>query len=276
MLMSDRSKVEKRAEKMMRAYEEESLMLEKRSEEFEVIEEVFDRPTLEAIYKLMQKKVIDKIYGVVKSGKEARIYHGRGFNGEELALKIYLTTTSEFRKGMFKYIDGDPRFKKVKKDVRGKNNIIYAWTKKEFSNLSLARDAGVRVPNPIAFYRNVLVMSFIGGGGVPAPLLKEVELLNPGGFYQSLLDNVRLLYSKAGLVHGDLSEYNIMVLDDSPVIFDVSQAVLKSHPLSDELLLRDVERINFYFDRLGVDTYRVEDIERWVKGGAKVLHKNPS
>lgn len=273
--MSDRSKAEKKAEQRMRTYEEESLMLEKWSEEFEVIEEVFDRATLEAVYKLMQKKVIDKIFGVVKSGKEARIYYGWDLEGKELALKIYLTTTSEFKRGMFKYIDGDPRFKHVKKDVRGKDNIVYAWTKKEFSNLNLARDAGVNVPKPIAFYRNVLVMSFIGRDGVPAPLLKEAELLNPEEFYKSLLNDVRLLYSKAGLVHGDLSEYNIMVLDDSPIIFDVSQAVLKSHPLSGELLLRDVERINFYFSKLGVETYDVEDIERWVRGGTKILHKNP-
>lgn len=274
--MTDRFDAENKADRKMRSYEENSLMLERRSEEFEVVEEVFDRPTLEAIYKLMKGKVIDKIYGVVKSGKEARIYYGRGPRGEELALKIYLTKTSEFRKGMFKYINGDPRFKHVKRDVKGKDNLIYAWTKKEFSNLKLALDAGVKVPVPIAFYRNVLVMSFIGRDGFPAPLLKEVELLNPGGFYQQLLEEVKLLYSKAGLVHGDLSEYNVMVFEDSPVIFDISQAVLKSHPLSSDLLLRDIERLNLYFSKLGVETYEIETIERWVRRGAEVLHEDPS
>jgi RIO kinase 1 len=265
--LSERDQLEEMEEEVRR-YEEESLMKEKRSEEFEVIEEVFDRLTLEGIYKLMKRGVIDRIYGVIKAGKEGRIYWGLTPQEEEVAIKIYYTTTAEFRRGMLKYIEGDPRFKRVRKDPR---RLIYTWTRKEFKNLKRAEKAGVNVPKPHAFYRNILVMGFIGHDGVPAPLLREVMPKDPEEFYHRLLREVRLLYIEAGLVHGDLSEYNIMVWEEKPVIFDISQAVLLDHPLSDQLLRRDLVNINTYFSELGVDVLGVEEVERWVRGGAEDL-----
>ena len=266
--MSDRERIEKRAENLERRREEETLMLQKRQEEFKVIEEVFDRPTLQGVYKLFQQKVIDRIHGVVKAGKEARIYWGQDPEGAELAIKIYYTSTAEFRKGMMQYIQGDPRFKRVRKSPRG---IIYTWTQKEYKNLQLVEEAGVKAPRPIAFNRNILVMTFIGTDGVPAPLLREVDPLNPEDFYRKLLDDVKALYEKARIVHGDLSEYNIMVWEENPVIFDVSQAMLTSHPLSDTLIQRDITNINSYFGRLGVETQDQEKLEQWIKGEPEEL-----
>mgnify|MGYP001035980991 CR=1 FL=1 len=267
--MSDREHIERGADAIERRYEEESLMLEKRSEEFKVIEEVFDRPTLEGVYKLMRRGTIDRIHGAIKAGKEGRIYWGEGPEGAELAIKIYYTATADFRRGMLKYIHGDPRFKRVRRDPR---SIIYTWTQKEFKNLQRAEEAGVNAPRPIAFYRNILVMSFIGSDGLPAPLLREIELVDPEAFYRLLLREMRLLYTGAGLVHGDLSEYNIMVWEDAPVIFDVSQAVLKVHPLSDALIRRDIGNVNAYFRRLRVEVADAERMERWVRGGAEDIY----
>ncbi len=266
--MSDSERFDKNADEIARRYEEESLMLEKRSEEFKVIEEVFDRLTLEGIYKLMHRRSIDTIHGVVKAGKEARIYWGQNPEAEELAIKIYYTSTADFRKGMLKYIEGDPRFRRVRRDPR---SIIYTWTQKEFKNLKLAEEAGIDSPKPKAFYRNILVMSFIGSDGVPAPLLREVTPTDPEAFYRQLLNQMRRLYTRVQLVHGDLSEYNIMVWEDSPVIFDISQAVLIAHPMSDMLIQRDIENVNFYFRRLGVDVVNNDTVEDWVKGGAEDL-----
>lgn len=271
--MAGRRSIEREAEGRLRRYEEESLMLEKREEEFEVFEEVFDRPTLEGLYKLMRRGVIDKIYGVVKAGKEGRIYWGKDPRGAELAVKIYYTVTGEFRQGMMRYIEGDPRFKRVRRDPRG---LVYTWTQKEFKNLKLAEEAGVNVPKPIECFRNILVMSFIGVDGVPAPLLREAELQDPDRFYRMLIEDVRRLYQKAGLVHGDLSEYNIMVWEDSPVIFDVSQAVLRAHPNADALLRRDIERINEYFSRLDVDILENDALEVYVRGGEEELYQDTS
>jgi len=266
--VSDRGRFEREADEIDRRYEEESLMLKKRSEEFKVFEEVFDRLTLEGVYKLMHRKVIDMIHGVVKAGKEARVYWGQSPEGAELAIKIYYTATADFRRGMLKYIEGDPRFRRVRKAPR---SIIYTWTQKEYKNLKLAEKAGINAPRAIAFYRNILVMSFIGRDGVPAPLLREVDPSDPEAFYKQLLREMRMLYTQVQLVHGDLSEYNIMVWEDVPVIFDISQAVLKAHPMSDVLIRRDIDNVNSYFSRLGVEVVDAKSLEQWVKGGAEDL-----
>ena len=266
--VSDRERMEKRAEAAERSAEERNRMLTKRQEDYKVIEEVFDRLTVEGIDKLMRRGTIKVLEGVIKAGKEARVYWGIGPEDEELAIKIYYTTTADFRKGMLKYIEGDRRFKRVRRTPRG---IVYTWTQKEFKNLQLADKAGVNSPKPIAFNRNILVMSFIGEDGVPAPLLREVDPEDPSAFYLKVLEEARRLYTKAGVVHGDLSEYNIMVWEEVPVIFDVSQALLLEHPLAAPLLKRDISNINTYFNRLGVDVVDSEEVETWVKGESEDL-----
>ncbi len=271
--MAGRRSIEREADRRLRRHEEESLMLERRGEEFEVFEEVFDRPTLEGLYRLVRRGVISKLYGVVKAGKEGRIYWGRNPGGSELAVKVYYTVTGEFRQGMIKYIEGDPRFRRVRRDPR---SLVYTWTQKEFKNLKLAGEAGVNVPKPIECFRNILVMRFIGRDGVPAPLLREVELERPDTFYRRLIEEVKRLYLKAGLVHGDLSEYNIMVWEEAPVVFDVSQAVLKAHPNAGVFLRRDIERINEYFSRLGVDILDADYLEVYVRGGEEELYQDTS
>jgi len=124
----------------------------------------------------------------------------------------------------------------------------------------------VRVPKPIAVRNNVLIMEFIGENGVSAPLLRETELTNPQRVYERLLASVKKLYQKARLVHGDLSEYNVMIWRGQPIIFDVSQAVLREHPMSEQFLRRDLNNINYYFKRLGVTVYSAEETYRGVTG----------
>lgn len=258
-----RSRVEKKLEEEEKEYEIEQLMKEKRSEEYEVLEEVFDRSTLMVIYDLMNRGFIHRIYGVVKAGKEARVYWGKDKEGRELAIKIYLTVSAEFRKGMLKYIEGDQRFRNVKRDTR---SLIFAWAQKEFTNLEQAVAARVRVPKPIAVKNNVLIMEFIGKNGVSAPSMKEKPPQNPERIYGTLLTYLEKLYQKAELVHGDLSEYNIMIWKGRPVIFDMSQAVPLSHPMADFLLTRDIANINKFFSRLGVEVLPAEEVFRRVTG----------
>lgn len=234
-----------------RRYEIDQLMKVKRSEEMEALEEVFDKQTLMTVYRMMNKGLIGRIFGVVKAGKEARIYWAKGQGGEDIAVKIYLTSTAEFRKGRLKYIEGDPRFKAVKRSTRA---LVSIWAQKEFKNLELAHSVGVRVPKPIHVEGNVLLMEFIGDGGVPAPLLKDVALRAPVRVYKKIIAYMRALYRNAGLVHGDMSEYNVMVWKGEPVIFDLSQAVAKEHPMAESFLRRDISVLNNYFRR----TYLLE------------------
>lgn len=264
--MAPQKRWEKKLKRKESRYEIEQLMKEKRSEEYEVLEEVFDRSTLMTIYYLMNKGVIDEIYGSVKAGKESKLYSGKDKEGNKLAIKIFLTISAEFKKGMLAYIQGDPRFTRVRRDTR---SLIYLWAQKEFKNLHSAFNAGVSVPKPIAVRRNVLIMEFIGENGVSAPLLREISLRNPGRTYKQILANVKRLYRKAGLVHADLSEYNIMIWKGKPILFDVSQAVLREHPRASEFLHRDLENINHYFKRLGVAVSPVKELLEKVVGNVK-------
>jgi RIO kinase 1 len=226
-----------------------------------VLEEVFDRSTLMVVYDFLNRGSISEIHGVVKAGKESRVYWGKDAEGNELAIKIYLVVSSEFRKGLVKYIEGDPRFKGVKRDTR---SLIFAWAQKEFKNLEQATAAKVRVPKPIAVKNNVLLMEFIGKDGVSAPSMKEERPKNPVKTYETLLTYLKRLYGRAELVHGDLSEYNIMIWKRRPILFDVSQAVPLSHPMADFLLYRDLTNLNKFFGRLGVDVLSVEECYRRV------------
>ncbi|MEM2594156.1 MAG: RIO1 family regulatory kinase/ATPase, partial [Candidatus Bathyarchaeia archaeon] len=101
---------------------------------------------------------------------------------------------------------------------------------------------------------------------VSAPLLKEVELKNPERMYHLIILHVKRLYRGAGLVHGDLSEYNVMVWRGRPVLFDFSQAVPIEHPSSEQFLMRDLENINRFFSKIGVNVVDVGDLYRMVAG----------
>jgi RIO kinase 1 len=235
------------------------------SSERATVEEVFDNATFLVIYSLLKKGILDELNGVVNAGKESRVYWGKDLKGNDLAVKIYLTASAEFKKGMLKYIEGDYRFKKIKRDTR---SLIFTWAQKEYRNLEQAYRAKVRVPKPIAIKKNVLVMEFIGKEGINAPSLKVYQPKNLKRIYETILVYIKRLYQKADLIHGDLSEYNIMIWKDKPVIFDVSQAVPSTHPLSEFLLNRDLENINKFFKKFGVNVLPVEKIYQ------KVVNKN--
>ena len=257
-------KISEKLEHKVKLVEKRDRMLIKdRSSERAVLEEVFDKSTLMTIYDFMNKHIIDEIFGVVKAGKEARVYWGKDFEGKEIAIKIYLTVSAEFKRGKLPYIIADPRFANVKRDTR---SLVYAWAQKEFKNLELCCKAGVRVPKPIAVRNNVLVMEFIGKNGVSAPLMREVQLSNPERTYKQLITYLKRLYRKARLVHGDISEYNIMIWRGKPVLIDVSQAVPLEHPNSETFLLRDLKNLNRYFKRLGVEIIPIEELYRRVTG----------
>jgi len=246
-------------------YEVQELMKEKRSEELESLEEVFDRSTLMIVYKLLNRGDLKNIHGVLRSGKEARIYWGLGKDSRQVAIKIFLTTSREFKGGRLAYIQGDQRFKNARRDTR---SLVNLWALKEYRNLQQAKSAGVRVPAPIKVMGNVLLMEFIGErDGKPAPLLRETPLDHPAKVYDKIAESVRRLYQKAQLVHGDLSEYNIMMDGLEPVLIDFAQAVTVEHQMAQIFLERDLAQLNQYFSKIGVTVAPLERLKIWVTGG---------
>ncbi|MEB2836984.1 MAG: serine protein kinase RIO [Desulfurococcales archaeon] len=180
---------------------------------FKTVEEVLDPTTMGHIYRLQLRGVIWELKGAISAGKEARVYWARDRGGRDLAVKIYLSFTAEFRKGIRKYILGDPRFDRIPSG--NFRRLIYEWTRKEYRNLQRMRAAGVRVPEPIAFQGNVLVMEFLGEEGYRAPLLVEaVDEMTRGEVleaWRGAAEQLRRIVCQARLVHADYSEYNLML-----------------------------------------------------------------
>lgn len=219
------------------------------SEYRKTFSEVFDNSTIMTIYRLMSKGYIDIVDFPISTGKEGNVFRGMNKKGEKIAIKIYRTSTSNFRK-MSLYIEGDPRFKGMVKDRR---RLVYRWAAKEYNNLERMFAAGIRVPEPVVQRNNVLVMEYIGSEEVPAPILKDSHF-DPEKAYLFVVDAMRKAYKDAKLVHGDMSEYNILVNGDEFVLIDVAQAVHLKHPSAEELLIRDAKNVARYFGKLGIKT----------------------
>ena len=228
----------------------------KDSDDRKVSSEIFDKATLQVLYKLANQGHLDVLNGAISTGKEANVLKGIKDDGSIVAVKIYRIATSDFKKMQY-YIAGDPRF-----NVRSSNKrqLINNWVNKEFRNLTRLKDAGVYVPEAITSLSNVLIIEFIGDeDGNPAPTVKNLPPQDPNDFYEKLVDQMDKFINKANLIHGDLSTYNILNYDEEPVIIDVSQSVVRDHIIANELLERDIKNISFEFSKMGVDT-SIEDL----------------
>jgi RIO kinase 1 len=212
-------------------------------EDLKVSETVFDKFTLLTLYDIVNRGYFEVLYGAIKTGKESNVFLAKDSGGVSFAVKIHRMVTSDFN-AMKRYIEGDRRFSKIKKTRR---SIILNWVEKELVNLKTAYNAGVRVPYPVVSKNNVLVMEFIGDSIGPSPTLKTVKM-NSNQVYEKVIKNIKKLY-RANLVHGDLSEYNILIKNSEPFIIDLSQSVPLDHPLADELLQRDVKNISRFFNK---------------------------
>ena len=221
----------------------------KNVESLKVEASVFDEATLAAIYKLVQDGHVAAFGGPVSTGKEANVYEALGPDETEVALKLYRINASDFQE-MRSYLAGDPRFDGIGSD---KKKTVLAWVRKEFANLRRAMRAGVRVPEPIAVERNVLVMDLVGHAADRARRLAEVNVENPETAFGVVREYMQRLYA-AGLVHGDLSEYNLIIYEGELFVIDLGQAVTVHHPNAEEFLIRDCENVAAFFSRQGIET----------------------
>ncbi len=244
----------KKVSKRKRASKDE--FLEK--ERGKIESEVFDRATLLALAKLMQKGVIGRMEYPVSTGKEANVFLATTPSGQSVAVKIYKIETTHFLRRK-EYLLGDPRFKKFRGRER---DLVFAFAQKEFKNLQVCEKAGVHAPKPLHLEKNVIVMEFLGREGKAYPVMSDVGPAE--GDLESILEDMRKLY-KAGLVHADLSEYNIMVWEGAPYLIDWGQGVTTGHKRAEEFLERDVRNILKYFAIFGLKR-KPEEIISWIKG----------
>lgn len=219
----------------------------RKTEEHAAIGGVFDKFTLVNLNKILSKGVIKEFIGIISAGKEANVYFALGENDTPLAVKIYKIDPQN-TKWMKNYIIGDPRFKKIGTST---HKIIYTWCKKEFKNLIQMKRHGIIVPTPILSKDNILVMEFIGEeNGTPAKKLKDIDYFeDPIKEMNFIIEQITNLYLNAHLVHGDLSEYNILYFNEKQIIIDVSQAVSIYHINAPVFLKRDLKNILSFFSK---------------------------
>ncbi len=241
----------------------------RRKEDFQTINAVIDQNASKILSSLQSKGILNEITGTIASGKEAGVFLASlGSKGEILyqnmsitspiVVKIFRTSTLNFKK-IQTYISGDIRFRKYSKKTR---SFIKLWVEKEFRNLSRCISVGINAPKPILVKNNVLLMELIGIDGIPSPLLKSVPHKASISTLETLIQQVTLMYQKAGLVHADLSPYNIIMKDVTPYMIDMSQSVLISHPKAEEFLKRDISNILTYFNKLNISTPELESVYR--------------
>jgi len=227
-------------------------------ERFKTESEVFDREALLDLSKLLKKGIIQSVDYPVSTGKEANVFRASTEGGIYVAIKIYKNETAPFFRKM-DYLEGDPRFERIKHNDR---DIVRAFARKEFKNLELCHKAGIHSPKPYYLINRVLVMSFLGEGDLPYPTMNMVGPLHGESDLDSILADIKKMY-KAGLVHADMSEYNIM-MGDVPYLIDFGQGVVLRHPHAERFLERDVAIILKFFSRHGVKR-DLEKTLRWIR-----------
>ncbi|KNA07268.1 hypothetical protein SOVF_172580 [Spinacia oleracea] len=224
------------------------------------VEQAIDPRTRMVLFKMLNRGVFNDINGCISTGKEANVYHATKSDGNELAIKVYKTSVLVF-KDRDRYVQGDYRFRHgyCKHNPR---KMVKTWAEKEMRNLIRLKAAGLRCPTPVLLRLHVLVMEFIGKAGWAAPRLKDADLSldKLRECYVEIITAMRTLYQKCKLVHGDLSEYNILYYEGHLYVIDVSQSVDLDHPHALDFLREDCLHVSDFFRKSGVAVMNIREL----------------
>jgi RIO kinase 1 len=211
--------------------------------------------TPKRIEPLVNEGLVDEVIRQLMSGKEATVYVVRC--GEKiLCAKVYKEASQRSFKQAAAYQEGrkvknSRQARAIEKGTRyGRKMQEEAWQNAEVDALYRLANAGVKVPTPYICFEGVLLMDLVtDANGNAAPRLNDVEMNQATAlqYHTQLLHQVVLMLC-AGIIHGDLSEYNILVDADGPVIIDLPQAVdAAGNTNAGPMLERDVDNLRTYF-----------------------------
>lgn len=219
----------------------------------------------ETIEQLEKKNHSIKVLSIIKSGKEAMVYKVL-FDNLVAALKLYKNRGIRSFRNIDPYIKGkfvkSPNMRKaiLQKNKVGKDFVQKGWVKREYNMLSKLYDVGCSLPKPLEFTTNALVMEYLGDEINVAPIIKSIELSGDEArvSFDIVIKNMQLFLDN-GIVHSDLSEFNILYWKDKPYIIDFPQSVnIKENPNAEQMLLRDCHNVCKYFSKfIEVDEQKV-------------------
>lgn len=229
---------------------------------------------------MVEEGLVDEVIGQLMSGKEATVYVVRC--GEHLrCAKVYKEANQRSFRNNATYQEGrkvknSRQARAMEKGSRyGRKMQEEVWQSAEVDALYRLAAAGVRVPQPHICFEGVLLMDLVlDADGHPAPRLNDVEMSEELALeYHAMLVNQVVRMLCAGLIHGDLSEYNILVAESGPVIIDLPQAIdAAGNSNAAEMLERDVANLRSYFSAFApalIDTQYGKEI--WARYESGVL-----
>lgn len=193
-----------------------------------------------AMNALVKANVIEALGKPLGVGKESDVFDALTPNGRRVAVKFHRLGRISFR-----------QTRRLRGYIADRRHISWLYqsrlaAEREFEALKMVYPEGVSVPEPIGHNRHVVVMGFIEG----AELYRVPEVPNPDEVLDEILENVRIAYKKAGVIHADLSEFNVVLNPDFHIlIIDWPQFVTVDHPNAEALLKRDVKNILTFFKK---------------------------
>ena len=237
--------------------------------------------TPKRIEPLVQDGLVDEVIRQLMSGKEATVYVVRC--GEEMrCAKVYKEANKRSFHQSVDYTEGrkvknSRRARAMEKGTRyGRKAQEEAWQNAEVDALYRLAAAGVRVPKPYNFHEGVLLMELVTEcEGNAAPRLNDIALTaEVSRDYHNVLIKQVVRMLCAGIIHGDLSEYNVLVDDTGPVIIDLPQAINASaNNQACKLLLRDVRNLATYFGQFAPELLKTDyGMEIWSLYQSSQLH----
>ncbi|EED94593.1 predicted protein, partial [Thalassiosira pseudonana CCMP1335] len=236
-------------------------------------EQCLDPRTRLILFRMLSSGFLELIDGCLSTGKEANVYYAKAgriasaaggdvenattttttTSGEvsSYAIKIYKTSILVF-KDRDKYVSGEHRWRKgyCKSNPR---KMVKVWAEKEMRNYRRIHNASIPCPAPILLKSHVLIMEFLGENGWPSPRIRDAGLSERRlrEAYVQTVVIMRRMYQRCKLVHGDLSEYNLLWHKNEVYVIDVSQSVESDHPSALDFLRKDASNVNDFFRKNG-------------------------
>jgi RIO kinase 2 len=193
-----------------------------------------------ALHTLVEKNVISQLGPLIGKGKESDVYSCMDDDENIFALKLYRMGRASFRS-----------IKKYRDLIGERGHLSWLYinrlaAKREFEALLKIYELKLNTPKPIAYNRHAIVMSYLRG----KELIYHKDIKNPAKIFNRIIKQIKKIYQKANMIHGDLGEFNI-ILDHKGniLIIDWLQWVPRDHPNSGSILERDITNVSNFFQK---------------------------